>query len=104
MHGRVCHFRQQLDDIAFNIAKIDVFGRSMKHDALSKCFLVEFEKQPFSLRRRMNWFLKTVYFLNLMTMMGELIYVTMRQDSGDFHPQSIMITMGEQVSGVMSDA
>lgn len=86
-----------MDDISFNLAKIDVFGKTMKHAALSKKFRAEFEKQPFALRKRMNIFLKGVYFLNLCALIIGMAWITVKQDSGDFYSDSITVTFGNQI-------
>ncbi len=90
-------FLQQLDDISFNLAKIDVFGQRLKHAAISKCFTAEFEKQPFALRKKMNYFLKGVYLLNLAALLSGLGYVTVKQNRGDYHSDSVTVTFGEQI-------
>ena len=89
--------RQQLDDISFNLSKIDVFGRHLKHAALSKCFRAEFDKQPFALRKKMNVFLKGGYFLNLCVLIFGIGLITVKQNKGDFHSDSITVMFGEQV-------
>ena len=41
-------FLQQVDGIAFRLAKMDVFGKHIKRASTRKCFRVEFEKLPFA--------------------------------------------------------
>ncbi|KAL7535670.1 hypothetical protein ACHAXR_006658 [Thalassiosira sp. AJA248-18] len=90
-------FLQQLDDIAFNLSKIDVFGKRLKYAALSKCFRAEFDKQPFALRKRMNKFLKGAYFLNFCALVIGMVWVTVKQKQGAFYADSITVTFGDQV-------
>ncbi len=90
-------FRQQLDDISFNLSKIDVFGRRLKHAALSKCYRAEFDRTPFASKKKMSVFLKALYFLNLCVLIIGMGVITVKQNNGDFHSDSISVTFGEQV-------
>ncbi|KAL7552008.1 hypothetical protein ACHAWF_015220 [Thalassiosira exigua] len=76
---------------------LDVFGKTLKHAALSKCFRAEFEKQSFALRRNMNFFLKALYFINMCTLLAGMAWITVEQERGNFHAKSITVTFGEQV-------
>ena len=40
-------FLQQVDDIAFRLAKMDAFGKRVKRASTRKCYRAEFEKLPF---------------------------------------------------------
>lgn len=69
----------------------------MKHAALAKCFTAEFEKQPFVLRKRMNIFLKFVYFLNLCLLLFGMGWINYQQNCGAFHSTELMVTFGDQI-------
>eukprot|EP00571_Detonula_confervacea_P003864 CAMPEP_0172322466 /NCGR_PEP_ID=MMETSP1058-20130122/45947_1 /TAXON_ID=83371 /ORGANISM="Detonula confervacea, Strain CCMP 353" /LENGTH=64 /DNA_ID=CAMNT_0013038213 /DNA_START=1 /DNA_END=192 /DNA_ORIENTATION=+ len=56
-------FVQQVDDISFKLAKMDMLGKSIYHATISKCYRAEFKKQKGG--KKMSIFLKAVYFLNL---------------------------------------
>lgn len=85
-------FIQQLDDIAFSLAKMDVLGKRLQRACTAKLFQTEFEKQKLgrmsmrnSLRRgnrRASIFLKSIYFFNLVALLGGMLYVSIRQTSG----------------------
>ena len=90
-------YRQQLDDISFNLSKIDVFGRRMKKAALSKCFCAEFERQPFSKRKKVGIFLKGIYFLNLCALLFGMGYINYNQNRGVYYSDSLSVTYGEQI-------
>lgn len=89
--------QQQLDDIAFNLAKMDVFGKRLQRAASSKCFRAEFEKPPFALRRKMNLFLKGVCLLNLCVLLAGMGWITSLQNAGSFYAKEIKVTFGEQM-------
>ena len=86
-----------MDDIAFNLAKIDVMGRHLKLAALSKCFAAEFEKQPFALRKKMNYFLKGIFVFNLCILLAGMGMITHLQNTGAFYAKEITVTFGEQI-------
>ena len=85
-------FIQQLDDIAFSLAKMDVLGKRLQRACTAKLFQTEFEKKKLgrmsirdSLRRgnrRASIFLKSIYFFNLAALLGGMLYISMRQTSG----------------------
>ena len=90
-------FIQQLDDIAFKLARIDVFGKRLKRAATQKCFWVVFEKQPLSRRRKMNIFLKAIYFFNLCALLSGMVYVSIKQERGDLLCDSLFVTFGDDI-------
>ena len=77
-------FLQQLDDISFNLSKIDVMGKRLKRAALSKRFRAEFEKSPFKKRKNTTRALKGLYFVNLCALLFGLGYVTYEQNQGAY--------------------
>lgn len=99
----VCNIYQPIDlsslivDLIFSSAQIDVFGRHLKHAALSKCFAAEFEKEKFSLRKRLNRFIKAMYFLNLFAMIIGLGVITTKQNEGAFYAKGISVAFGEDI-------
>ena len=54
-------FLQQVDDIAFKLAKWDVFGKRLKRASTRKCFRAEFEKLPYARRKKMSIFVKVFF-------------------------------------------
>lgn len=90
-------FLQQLDDITFQLAKMDVLGARLKHAALAKCFTRQFSKVPFALRKNKGKILKALYVLNLCVMLTGMAYITHEQVSGRFHPRSVSIAFGDQI-------
>mmetsp|Transcript_11949 Transcript_11949/g.25217 ORF Transcript_11949/g.25217 Transcript_11949/m.25217 type:complete len:574 (+) Transcript_11949:205-1926(+) len=90
-------FLQQLDDISFALAKIDVFGKHLKIASTRKYFRVEFNRVPFGLRKMTSLFLKGLYFLNLAGMLAGLIMVTTNQVTGRYHCDSITVAFGDDI-------
>ena len=90
-------FLQQLDDIAFQLAKMDVLGTRLKRAALSKCFTRQFSKVPFALRKSKGRILKALYVFNLCAMLTGMAYITHEQVSGRFHPRSVSVAFGDQI-------
>lgn len=78
-------FLQQLDDIAFRLAKMDVFGKRIKRASVRKCFRAEFEKLPFAKRKKMSIFVKSLYIVNLCGLMAGMAIVNIKQRRGDYH-------------------
>ena len=79
-----------MDDIAFSLAKMDVFGKKLQRACTAKCFKAEFPKQRFGRSRKLSVFLKTVYFCNLCGMLIGMGVVTARQMNGYYHHSSII--------------
>ncbi|KAL9186453.1 hypothetical protein ACHAXT_005691 [Thalassiosira profunda] len=92
-------FVQQLDDIAFSLAKLDVFGKKLQAACKNKCFRVKFEKERSRGMkvRRMSVFLRTMYFLNLCIMLGGMAVVSIRQNAGYYQEDSITVDLGDTV-------
>jgi len=89
-------FVQQLDDIAFNLSKINVLGNRMQRACTAPPFKMEFEKQKVSCRKS-EVFLRTLYFLNFCALMAGMIVVSVRQDNGYYQCKSISVTFGDDV-------
>lgn len=85
-------FIQQLDDISFSLAKIDVFGRRLKAAACKKYFRAEFDKVPFAKRRRVTLAMKILYFVHLFLLLFGMATISVRQMVGSYHPESITVT------------
>lgn len=90
-------FLQQLDDIAFNLAKMDVFGKRIKRASTRKCFRAEFEKLPFGRRKKMSVFVKVMYIINLIGLMTGMAMVTIKQMNGYYHCQSITVQFDDRI-------
>eukprot|EP00804_Cyclotella_cryptica_P027027 CCRYP_013672-RA/>CCRYP_013672-RA protein AED:0.17 eAED:0.19 QI:0/0.8/0.63/1/0.8/0.54/11/835/482 len=90
-------FLQVIDDIAFRLAKISTFGKRLKWATNKKIFLLEFDRMPFSSRKKMSVFLKSLYVLNLSSMVGGMFWVTYQQMSGSLHCNSVFVTFPEDV-------
>jgi len=92
-------FVEQLDDIAFRLAKMDVFGKRMRLACTANCFETEFKKQTKlgSRDKRIGIFLKTVYFLNLAAFLAGLVVLSTRQASGYYQCNSITVEFGDDV-------
>ena len=82
-------FLQQVDDIVFHLARRDVFGKRMKKASTRTCFEAEFEKLPYSRRKKMTIFVKVLYIVNLIAMLVGLTIITVKQIRGDYHCDSI---------------
>lgn len=90
-------FIQQLDDICFTLAKMDVFGKRMKRATTRKCFSVQYEKLPFARRRKLSVFVKAVYLINLVVVLVGMALINVKQDRGDYYCGSISIYLGDHI-------
>jgi len=84
-------FLQQVDDIAFRLAKMDVFGKRLKRASTRKCFRATFERLPYSRRKKMTIFVKALYVFNFCVLMAGMAVVTIKQNNGDYHCKSITV-------------
>lgn len=84
-------FLQQVDDISFNLARRDVFGKRMKIASTRSWFQAEFEKLPYSRRKKMSIFVKVLYVFNLCVMMTGLTIITIKQRRGTYHCNYITV-------------
>lgn len=84
-------FLQILDNIAFGIAKKGAFGKRLKWATNKKIFLIEFEKPPFSSRKKISMFVKILYIFNLTAMFGGMIYVSIQQGTGALNCPSLSV-------------
>eukprot|EP00578_Thalassiosira_sp_NH16_P005900 CAMPEP_0181135596 /NCGR_PEP_ID=MMETSP1071-20121207/32735_1 /TAXON_ID=35127 /ORGANISM="Thalassiosira sp., Strain NH16" /LENGTH=293 /DNA_ID=CAMNT_0023222251 /DNA_START=170 /DNA_END=1048 /DNA_ORIENTATION=- len=87
-------FISELDDIAFELCKMEVLGRRLARACTAKLYQTEFEKQK-------SIFLKTAYFINLAVFVYFMTIVTMRQQNGDYQCQKdpVVKYQGEMVPG-----
>jgi len=90
-------FVQQLDDIAFALAKKDVLGKKMQRACTAKCFQTEFQRQKFGRSKKLSIFLKAVYFLNLGLLLGGMVVVSWLQIIGTRYCDSITVDFGNDV-------
>eukprot|EP00985_Skeletonema_marinoi_P012858 scaffold6280_cov127-Skeletonema_marinoi.AAC.11 len=77
-------FLQQLDDIAFNLARMGVFSKSLRAETTNKYFRTEFKKEVDKAEksRRISLF---------------LIYVSRKQSRGDYQCKSITVIIKDEV-------
>jgi len=91
-------FLQQLDDIAFRVAKIDVLGKRLHRATMMPYFNAEFQKQKNGNgSRTIKYFLKAIYFINLAVFLAAMIVISVRQTRGHYQCESITVTFGEEV-------
>ncbi|KAK1742262.1 putative EGF-like domain-containing protein-like protein [Skeletonema marinoi] len=90
-------FLQQLDDICFTLAKMDVFGKRLKKATTRKCFSVEFPKLPFARRKKLSLFVKALYLINIVTLLIGMALINVKQDSGTYYCASISVYLGDHI-------
>jgi len=90
-------FLQQLDDIAFRLARRDVFGKKLKRASTRKCFRAEFEKLPFARRKRVTIFVKVLYGFNFLWLMAGMTTIVVKQMSGGYHCHSITVNFEDRI-------
>ncbi|KAL7554378.1 hypothetical protein ACHAWF_018209 [Thalassiosira exigua] len=86
-----------LDDIAFSLARMDVLGKKMLRACTAKCFQTEFEKERLGRSKKLGFFLKAVYGLNLAVLLAGMAVVSARQISGHYQCESITVDLGQSV-------
>eukprot|EP00804_Cyclotella_cryptica_P027652 CCRYP_010272-RA/>CCRYP_010272-RA protein AED:0.09 eAED:0.09 QI:844/1/1/1/0.75/0.77/9/300/469 len=91
------NFVEQLDDISFQLATMDVFGKRMKCATTKRCFRAEFPYQSIGRGKGFSIFLKTLYFFNLLVFLGLLSAVTVKQKEGYFNCDSITVAFGNDI-------
>ena len=69
-------FVQQLDDIGFRLARLDVFGRRMQRACTMRWFEQEFEYYKGCPKHKMA--LKAIYFANAIVFISAMVVITMR--------------------------
>ena len=90
-------FVQQLDDICFDLAKKDVFGKRMKRATMRRCFTVEYKKLPFARRRKLSVFVKVLYLVNLGALIVGMATINVKQVRGDFYCHSVSVYLGDHI-------
>eukprot|EP00585_Thalassiosira_rotula_P001482 CAMPEP_0196152068 /NCGR_PEP_ID=MMETSP0910-20130528/34842_1 /TAXON_ID=49265 /ORGANISM="Thalassiosira rotula, Strain GSO102" /LENGTH=133 /DNA_ID=CAMNT_0041415585 /DNA_START=54 /DNA_END=451 /DNA_ORIENTATION=+ len=90
-------FVSMIDDIAFQLAKFDVLGKSLRRAASSKCFAAEVEKTPYAFRIKTTIFVKVVFVFNFLLFLGGMISVTHLQNTGRFHCGDVTVTFGDEI-------
>lgn len=91
------NFVSMIDDIAFQLAKLDILGNRLQTAASSKCFRVEFEKKPYFFRKKITIFSKFVYVFNLILFLAGMITITTLQKSGFFLCNSVTLEFGDDI-------
>ena len=118
------NFVSMIDDIAFQLAKLDILGNTIQTAASSKCFRVEFvsrelsmllfffvpldvhtvhsslplqEKKPYSFRKKITIFSKFLYVFNLILFLVGMITISILQKSGFFLCNSVKVEFGDDV-------
>jgi len=91
------NFVSMIDDIAFQLAKLDILGNRLQTAASSKCFRVEFEKKPYFFRKKITIFSKFVYVFNLILFLAGMITITILQKSGFFLCNSVTLEFGDDI-------
>lgn len=86
-----------MDDIAFRLAKWDVFGKRLKRASTRKCFRAEFEKLHFARRKKMTIFVKVVYAINFIALMTGMTWVSVKQIRGSYQCHSITVNFGDDI-------
>lgn len=69
-------FVQQLDDIGFRLARMDVFGKRMQRACTMRWFDATFEYHNRCTKQKMM--LKSIYFVNMFLFISAIIVVTTR--------------------------
>ena len=91
-------FLQQIDDVAFRLARLSVLGRHLKRASLRGCFRRELEKLPLSERRgRMTRFVSVMYLVNFCTLMTGMAIISRRQSSGYYTCESITVKFSDEI-------
>jgi hypothetical protein len=90
-------FLQQIDDVAFHLARLSVFGRHLKRASLRGCFRRELDKLPLSKRRGKMRFVSALYLVNFCTLMTGMVVISRRQSSGCFTCESITVRFSDEI-------
>mmetsp|Transcript_7622 Transcript_7622/g.16602 ORF Transcript_7622/g.16602 Transcript_7622/m.16602 type:complete len:508 (+) Transcript_7622:542-2065(+) len=91
------NFVAVVDDIAFQLAKVDVMGKHIRNATSSTYFHIEFQKRPFFFRRKMTIFTKLIYVFNLVLFLGGVLAIGVMQRDGYFQCKSVTVTFGEDI-------
>ena len=94
---RLSRFIESLDDIAFNLCKMDVLGKTLQRACTAKCFQAEFDRQRLGRSKKMSIFLKSIYFINLCVMLSVMAFYSTMQIRGNLHDESITADFGNTV-------
>mmetsp|Transcript_9587 Transcript_9587/g.16316 ORF Transcript_9587/g.16316 Transcript_9587/m.16316 type:complete len:607 (-) Transcript_9587:340-2160(-) len=90
-------FLQQLDDIAFSVSKIEVLGKTMYLATMTPYFTTGFKRQKtrFGIGKRIKFFLKGVYLVNLLIFLSVMCYVSIKQIGADYQCPSYTVGIGK---------
>lgn len=74
-------FIQQLDDICFKVARMEVLGERLQHATTTKYFHTTFQKEKGNdwFKWRSKLFLKTLYFVNLVVFLSVMLVISAKQ-------------------------
>lgn len=90
-------FVSRIDDISFQLAKLDVLGKTLRNATSSKSFWAEFERKPYAFRKKMTIFAKFLYAFILLFLLASITAVGIYQQRGHFQCSSITLTFGDDV-------
>ena len=90
-------FLQQVDDMAFKLAKMDVFGTELKLVSTRECFCEEFEKLPFARRKKMTILVKVLYIFNTCWLLSLMFMIDIRKRRGYYHCNSITVHFDDYI-------
>lgn len=96
-HQLALSFVSQTDDIAFQLAKYDVMGKTLRNATSTKAFGVGFAKRPYNYRKKMTIFVKFLYIFNVILFLGGISVIAVLQRTGYFQCESVMITFGDEI-------
>mmetsp|Transcript_27195 Transcript_27195/g.46217 ORF Transcript_27195/g.46217 Transcript_27195/m.46217 type:complete len:673 (+) Transcript_27195:113-2131(+) len=92
-------FVQQLDDIGFRLARLDVFGRRMQRACTMRWFDAEFEYHKGCAKHKMM--LKSIYFINMFLFIAAIVVVSTRQMNGYYFCKELTLDVGD---GILEEA
>ncbi|KAL3787981.1 hypothetical protein ACHAW5_007444, partial [Stephanodiscus triporus] len=95
--GLALQFLQQIDDVAFRLARFSVFGTRIKRASMRRCFQREFQKSPPERRKKVTRFVGALYLVNFCIMMTGMAVITARQSRGQYTCQSITTRFGDNI-------
>ena len=88
---------QQLDDIGFSLGNMGVLGGRMHRACNAPCFRAEFAQQRFGANKHKGRFLKVMYLINLVSMVGLIARVSVKQVRQDYQSSDITVDFGGTV-------
>jgi hypothetical protein len=86
-----------LDDFAFTLSKIGVFGKRMQRACMTNYFRAEFSQKRIGKKRYVSIMLKAMTFINISIMLALVINVTIQQTNGHYYQSSISVDFGNTI-------